>query len=434
MNIIGLRQEEKLFETRVPLVPEHIQLLAKDHNIEFLVEPSDQRAFTADEYTSVGARVSPLHGSEANVILGVKEMPNDFYEKDKIYIFFSHTIKGQEHNMPMLKRIMDVKATLIDYEKIIDESGRRLIFFGNWAGLAGMADTLRMFGERLKYENITPNPFAGMKPTRECRDLSDLKNEITALGQRIQKDGLPIALTPFIVGFAGYGNVSRGAQEIFDILPYKTIQPDELPDLAPKSNLLYKCVFKEEHMVKPRDDSDSFELQDYYSHGLTKYEGIFSQYVPYLTILMNCIYWSKKYPRLVTKEFIKGHWKEPTRKLKIVGDISCDVEGAVEFTIQCTDPGEPAFTYLVNDNKGVAGVEGEGPVIIAVDNLPSELPRESSTSFSETLRDFIPILARTDFNGSFEELDLPKELKDAVIVYHGNLTENYAYLQEHISK
>ena len=309
MNIIGLRQEEKLFETRVPLVPEHIQLLSKDHDIKFLVEPSDQRAFTLDEYTSVGARVTPLHGSEANIILGVKEMPNEFYEKGKVYIFFSHTIKGQEHNMPMLKKIMDIGATLIDYEKIVDETGRRLIFFGNWAGLAGMSDTFRMLGERLEYENIKPNPFAGMKPTRECRNLSELKDEIVTLGQRIEKDGLPAGLTPFTVGFAGYGNVSRGAQEIFNILPHKTVQPNELSNLSPDSKLLYKCVFKEEHMVKPRDGSVPFDLQDYYSHGLDKYEGVFSQYIPYLTIMMNCIYWSKKYPRLATKDFIRNDKK-----------------------------------------------------------------------------------------------------------------------------
>jgi alpha-aminoadipic semialdehyde synthase len=434
VNIIGLRKEEKLFETRVPLVPEHIQQLAKDNSIEFLVEPSDQRAFTEEEYTRVGAKVSLLRGSEANIILGVKEMPNEFYEKDKVYIFFSHTIKGQEHNMPMLKQIMNVGATLIDYEKIIDSSGRRLIFFGNWAGLAGMSDTLRMLGERLEYEHITPNPFAGMKPTRECRNLTELKEEIGMLARRIQEDGLPNTLTPFIVGFAGYGNVSKGAQDIFNLLPHKTANPDELSDLPPESNLLYKCVFKEEHMVRPKDDTVSFELQDYYSHGLTKYEGVFSQYIPHLTILMNCIYWSKKYPRLATKQFIRKHWHEPTRRLKIVGDISCDIEGAVEFTVRCTDPGDPAFTYLVNEDRGVTGIEGEGPVVLAIDNLPSELPRESSTSFSETLRGFVPILGKTDFTVSFEELDLPKELKDAVIVHHGKLTENYTYLQQHVSK
>ncbi|MHA3964657.1 MAG: Rossmann-fold NAD(P)-binding domain-containing protein [Candidatus Thorarchaeota archaeon SMTZ1-45] len=163
MNTIGLRSEEKLFESRVPLVPKHIADLAKKHNIRFVVEPSNQRTYTANDFTKVGATLQSLKGSEVPVVLGIKEMPSDFFEKGKVYIFFSHTIKGQEDNMDMLQRILDVGATLIDYERVIDENGRRLIFFGNWAGMAGISDTLRILGKRLQSKGITPNPFARLK-------------------------------------------------------------------------------------------------------------------------------------------------------------------------------------------------------------------------------------------------------------------------------
>ncbi|MHA1958839.1 MAG: hypothetical protein ACW99U_01310 [Candidatus Thorarchaeota archaeon] len=431
--MIGLRKEEKAFEGRVAIVPQHIKLLNQQHEIHFLLDPSDQRGFSTDEYESVGVSTTPLKGSSANVILGIKEMPIGFFEEDKVYIFFSHTIKGQSYNMPMLKDIIDKKATLIDYEKIIDDNGRRLIFFGNWAGFAGISETLRLLGMRLEAEGIEPNPFAQLKTTVQYKGLADLKDEFKALGERIKDKGLPEKLLPLVVGFAGYGNVSTGAQELFDILPHKTIEPHEISRLSRESKVLYKCVFKEEHMVSPKDSSQTFDLQDYYDNGSNKYVGIFEKHVPFLTVLMNCIYWSSKYPRLVTKKFIQNHWLNEERKLKIIGDISCDVSGAIEFTLKCTNIDQPGYVYVVDKNQAVMGVKGRGPVIMAVDNLPAELPRESSTSFSTTLLDFIPVLANTDFTVPLKQLSLPREIMDAVIVYRGELTKNYKYLEQHLS-
>ena len=299
MNIIGLRKEEKAFETRVALVPDHVKSLVHDQGISIVLEPSSQRAFSEDEYLKSGAEVLPLKGSKANVILGIKEMPIDFFEPGKVYIFFSHTIKGQKYNMPLLQKVLDTGATLIDYERVVDETGRRLIFFGNWAGMAGMSDTLRSLGHLLEKEHISPNPFEAMKPTLECRDLSELKDEFRKLGERIKKEGLPVSMQPFVVGFAGYGNVSRGAQEMFDLLPHEVVEPDDLYTLKPKPATLYKCVFKEVHMFEPKDSSHPFELQDYFDHGAAKYQSVFHKYVPHLTVLMNCIYWTKKSPVVI---------------------------------------------------------------------------------------------------------------------------------------
>jgi len=434
MNKIGLRKEEKPFETRVPLVPDHVSLLHNTHSIDFMLEPSDQRAFSEDEYNLDRANVIPLKGSGVPVVLGIKEIPIDIFEADTVYIFFSHTIKGQTSNMPMLKKILDIGATLIDYERVVDDNGRRLIFFGNWAGMAGISDTFRILGKRLEILGISPNPFAGMKPTLELRELEELREEFRLLGNRIKEQGLPHELIPFVIGFAGYGNVSKGAQEIFDILPHKSITPEELSELSPESHSLYKCVFKEEHMVEPKDSSNSFDLQDYYKYGNSKYVGVFHKHIPYVTVLMNCIYWSNKYPRLLTVDFIRSHWNKDDRRLQVIGDISCDIKGAIEFTVRCTSPDKPAFTYIINENRAEVGVKGEGPVVVAVDNLPCELPRESSTSFSETILNFIPALAKADFTVPFSDLDLPRELKDAVIVYRGELTEKYQYLEQYLPK
>jgi len=262
LNRIGLRKEEKAFETRIALIPEHVKLLSDKHGIEFVIEPSNQRAFKEEEFESVGATANILKGSGVPVVLGIKEMPMDFFEKDVVYFFFSHTIKGQKYNMPMLRHIMETGSTLVDYERVVDDKGRRLIFFGNWAGMAGISDTFRVLGHRLEVEGIQPNPFKGMRTTLELKGLEAVKEEFKLLGKRIQDQGIPEELSPFVVGFAGYGNVSKGAQELFDLLPYEVVEPDNLQDLEPKRNLLYKCVFKEEDMVEPRDSSSKFELQE----------------------------------------------------------------------------------------------------------------------------------------------------------------------------
>lgn len=433
MNRIGLRKEEKAFEARVALIPDQVKGLVEEYGIEFVIEPSSQRAFEEKEFEKVGATTTALKGSGVQVVLGIKEMPIDFFEQDIAYIFFSHTIKGQKYNMPMLRQIMNSESTLIDYERVVDDKGRRLIYFGNWAGMAGISDVFRVLGERLEVEGIKPNPFAGMQTTLKLKGLEAVKEEFKLLAKRIQEQGLPEVLTPFVVGFAGYGNVSRGAQTIFDLLPHEEVQPENLQNLESKSNLLYKCVFKEEDMVDPIDPSKKFELQDYYKSGKEGYTGVFHNYVRYLTVIMNCIYWTKKYPRLITKDFIRKHWKEESRKLRAIGDISCDVGGAIEFTLDCTTPAEPAFVYLIKEDRAEPGVIGDGPVVLAVDNLPCELPRESSTSFGETLLEFIPALAKADFKGPFEDLDLPREIKDAIIVYRGELTKNFEYLNQFLN-
>ena len=231
MNRIGLRKEEKAFETRVALIPNQVKSLVDKHGIEFVIEPSSQRAFEEKEFEEVGATTTPLKGSGVPIVLGIKEMPMDFFEKDVAYIFFSHTIKGQKYNMPMLQHIMNTGSTLIDYERVMDDKGRRLIYFGNWAGMAGISDTFRVLGERLEIEGIKPNPFAGMRTTLELKGLEAVKEEFKLLAKRIQDQGLPEELTPFVVGFAGYGNVSRGAQILFDLLPHEEVQPENLQNL-----------------------------------------------------------------------------------------------------------------------------------------------------------------------------------------------------------
>jgi len=430
---LGIRREDKnQWERRVPIAPRHIQELKNQHNIDTIIQPSKIRAFSNEEYKKTGAIVKE-NLSQSSVIFAIKEMPIDFFEPDKTYVFFSHTIKGQKYNMPMLKRLMDLGCNLIDYEKIMDRNGRRLVFFGRYAGLAGMLDALWAFGQRLSQWEHIENPFKEIKQTIHYKDLTDIKKHLTKVGKKIKTEGLTNSLTPLIVGFAGYGNVSKGAQEILDILPVKEIKPYEIKSIYenPSNKYIYKVIFKEEDMVEPTSPEDKFDLQDYYNNP-DKYHSIFENYIPYLSILMNCIYWNTMYPRLVTKEYIKKSFtsKKPLI-LKVIGDISCDINGAIEFTLKITNSGNPVFVYNPITDKVSDGFEGEGIVVIAVDNLPCELPRESSEAFSEILFPFVPKIIKADYSvEDFNKLDLPFEIKNAVILYHGRLTPNYRYINK----
>ncbi len=163
--------------------------------------------------------------------MGIKEIPPERLEAEKVYLFFAHVIKGQSYNMPMLRRLMDLGATLIDYERVVDEKNRRLIFFGRHAGLAGMVNTLWALGRRLAWEGI-PSPFARIRQAMQYADLEAARSDIRAAAAEIRQQGLPRELIPLVVGFTGYGNVSGGAQEIFDLLPHESVAPADLALLA----------------------------------------------------------------------------------------------------------------------------------------------------------------------------------------------------------
>jgi alpha-aminoadipic semialdehyde synthase len=432
---IGVRREDKsMWERRVPVVPEHARQLQEEHGVEVWVQPSDVRVFRDEDFARVGVRVED-DLSSCPVVFAVKEIPAHFFQSGHTYVFFAHVIKGQPYNMAMLRRMLELGCQLIDYEKVTDERGRRLIFFGRHAGLAGMIDTLWALGQRLDWEGIS-NPFSDLRQAYQYESLAEAKAAVSAVGERIAREGLPDAITPFVCGFAGYGNVFRGADEIVELLPVREIEPQAVEQLAmgdePSKNVVYKVVFKEEHTVEPVSPQDRFELQDYYEHP-DKYRSRFHIYLPHLTVLVNCVYWEAKYPRLVTKaELGRLYGREEPPRLRVIGDISCDIEGAIECTLKCTEPDEPVFVYDPSEDRAIGGIEGQGPVVLAVDILPSELPRDASVYFSGVLMNYIPALAQVDYSVPFEELDLPPEIKRAVIVYQGELTPNYRYLEQYL--
>jgi len=427
-HLIGIRREDKnRWERRVSLIPSHIRELRKNHGLEFCIQPSPFRVFADEDFELEGAKIQESL-ERCSLVLAVKEIPVSFFEEGKTYLFFSHTVKGQPHNMPMLKKMVELRCTLIDYERIVDDKGRRLVFFGRQAGDAGMVDTLWALGRRLKIEGLA-NPFSALRQTYKYQSLVETKEEVAEIGAAIHRSGLPPELVPMICGFAGYGHVSQGAQEIFDLLPVDEIEPEEFAGFLRKKNFsayrVYKLVFREEHLVKSRNPALRFELQDYYSHP-EKYEPVLEAYLPHLTVLINGIYWAPRFPHFVTKKFIrKLYASKKAPRLRVIGDISCDVEGGIECTVQATSPKAPVFVYDPLADKALPGFEGNGPVIMAVYNLPAEIPLESSVFFSQTLKPFVPAIAAADYSRTFAACRLPDPIKKAVILFRGEFTPDY---------
>ena len=432
---VGIRREDKSrWERRVPITPQMARKLHDEHGIEFIAQPSPVRIFREEEFERAGAKVQE-DLSRAGVVFGVKEIPMQHFQPRKTYVFFAHVIKGQPYNMAMLRRMMELGFNLIDYEKVTDETGHRLIFFGWHAGVVSMVESLWALGRRLQHEGIA-NPFSAIRSTLTYGSLAEVREEVRRVGERIKTEGLPQAITPLVVGVAGYGNVGRGIQEILSDLPTIEIEPADVArignDPRASNRAIYRVLFKEEHAVAPNDPGAHFDLQDYYLHP-QKYHSIFDQYVPHLTVLMNSNYWDARYPRLLTNSLLRSLFaggRQP--RLRVVGDASCDIGGSIECTLKATEPDDPVYVYDPHAEQVRMGVEGYGPVVLAVDILPSEIPREASEYFSEILEPFIPAIANADYSVPFEELALPSEIARAMILYHGKLTPDYRYIAEHM--
>ena len=427
--IIGIRRENKNeWEKRTPLIPEDIKSLIEKYSLRAIVQPSNIRAFKDEEYKAAGAEIDE-DLNHAQLIFGVKEVPTELVLEHKTYVYFAHVIKGQPHNMAMLKTLMDKKCNLIDYERIVDENNKRLIFFGRFAGKAGIIESLHALSEKLRLNGIH-TPLEKLKQPYQYKSIQEAKEEIKKIGDEIRAKGLPEQVSPLVVGFAGYGNVSQGAQDIFDLLPVKTIQPEELINnygqLKSERNHFIKVVFKEEHTVKRK--SGKFDLKEYFTHP-EKYESNFDQYIPYLDVLVNCILWTNKNPRLVTKDYLRNN---PNIRLKVIGDVSCDLLGGIEITNKFTDPANHTYTYFPDSDKYENGTKKRGVTVMAIDNLPCEFPKAASVEFSHVLKNFVYEIYHADFEKSFEELELAYPIKKALIVHKGKLTKDYLYLNQYL--
>lgn len=448
LNRLGIRREDekKKFERRAPLIPTHIKEILRQYpSASFTVEPSQghtyERAFSDDEFVEAGAVVGSI--TDAEVIVGIKEVPLHDILPNRVYLQFSHTYKGQSHNMPMLRKFMNLDCTIIDYELIVDDvdddqyeidQHQRHVYFGHYAGYAGAVDSLYALGQRLLYEGID-SPFAAVKhavdyhaqPEEAFGDYAAAMQAMGELAERIRTDGLPEAITPLIIGVTGGGNAAGAVMHVFQHLPHIILKPGQLTDFHPPAeearHHVYLVQFRREDRVQP----------------------LFERYVRHLTILMNCIKWKTHHERLISRVFLKALFTQPQPRLRVIGDISCDPGGSVEIC-HATYPDNPIYIYEPHRDDlsqpwsherfyatSHFGVDGHGVAVMAVANLPTEFPRDASVAFSHMLKKFVPELLTTDFSQPFEKLNLSRQLKRAVITHQGKLAPNFQHLSEKVA-
>jgi len=431
MKTLGIVKETKnKWERRIPLNPSAVKELIRK-GFEVTVQPSDIRIYKNEEYKAVGAKLSE-NLSQCDLILGVKEIPIDDIIPGKPHLFFSHVIKGQDYNMPLLQKILDEKVTLFDYEKIIDSKNRRLVFFGKFAGNAGMVDTLYGLGQRLKQHHGLVTPFLKIKQSYKYESVQDAINHLKIIGKEIEENGLPKEITPLNIFLLGYGHVAAGCREILAALPIVEIVPDKLAEHSQNydDNKIYLSVFKEEHLVE-RKDGGKFSLPDYFENN-SAYKTRLEEYLPYCSVYMNAIYWTPECPVFLPNSYLRKI-QDKNPKLIIIGDITCDINGSVQATVKCTTPDNPIFIFNAKTNEVTDGLIGEGFADMAVDNLPCEFSKEASKYFSNALMPFMQKMLLNDYSKNIENSDLPEEIKKACIAHQGKFEPEYEYLGEYLA-
>jgi alpha-aminoadipic semialdehyde synthase len=436
-NAIGIRREDKnRWERRTPLTPTHVEALVKQ-GVSVFVQPSTLRIFPDAEYSRAGAHVQE-DLTPASVILAVKEVPIHKLIPKRTYCFFSHTIKAQEYNMPLLDAILENHIRLIDYERIVDATGKRLVRFGHYAGYAGMIDFFHCLGNRLLAMGYS-SPFLHVGYTHMYVDLDYARAAVTAIGKEIEQAGLPRALGPLVFTFTGSGSVSRGARDIFELLPHRWVHPRDLPALVESksfdNHVVYGVMATSDNIVRLRDPEQHDKPLDkaHYYANPELYESTFAQTIaPYTSVLVNCLYWDQRYPRLLTSQ--QAEHLARSRRSRLIGlaDLSADRGGSVEFMQRLTTIDHPYYVYDVERQVASDDIASErGVLILSVDNLPTEIPFEASKYFGDSLLPFIKNLAASDGSLPFaDQTDLAPELRTAVITSQGELTPAYKYIAD----
>ncbi|GAB4409005.1 MAG: NAD(P)-dependent oxidoreductase [Bacteroidia bacterium] len=441
-NTIGIRREDldKKGEQRVAIVPDALKRL---HEWSFLVQPGqhpitgeNKRAFPDARYAEVGAIVSE-DLSTAHVIFGLKEIDPTSLAFGKTYLFFSHTHKGQLKNRPILRALTEHKATLIDYELIADERNRRIVTaFTYYAGYAGMIDTLWALGRRLSLAGQA-NPYARILQAIDYGDLEQAKDALRNLGHLIRTEGTPADMPPLITCFLGTGKTSSGAREMYSLLPVQDVTIEDLPQIYASGarDRVYQLVLDVPQMYRLRADSpyqgtllDSAAFYERYLQEPTHFESDLEQVFPYCTLLMNCVLWSPKYPRLLTRQDCNT-WYARHQTLQVIGDISCDPDGAIQFS-QETWIDNPVFVYHPASDTSTLGFEGAGIAVMAVTNLPCEFAADASAQFCDDIKPLLPAILDADYSAaSPEAAGLPEPVRRATILWRGRFTPPFAYMQ-----
>jgi saccharopine dehydrogenase (NAD+, L-lysine-forming) len=399
---IGIIKEGKIpSDRRVPLSPKHCEILLERYpQLQIAIQPSTIRAFKDHEYQALNI---PLQEdlSDCDLLVGVKEVPIDMLIPNMRYMFFSHTYKKQEYNRALLKAIIAKKVSLIDYEMLKDPGGKRLLGFGRYAGIVGCYNGFRAYGKLSGEFNL--------KAAHDCHDRLELESELVKVV--LPKD--------FRIALTGAGRVAGGAMEILSALKITQVYPDEFI----REDFNQEAVFTQLNVQDyfRRIDGKDFHRKDFYQDS-EGYESNFLTFAAHADMYIACHYWSEKSPFLYDREMARS----PDFKIKLVADISCDIDGPVASTIRPSTISDPFYAYSPISEKEVAFASEESVAVSAVDNLPGELPRDASEDFgNELLKNVIPHF----FNG--DELEVLDRATETTL--QGRLNSHYSYLEDYIA-
>ncbi|CDY13519.1 BnaA03g52370D [Brassica napus] len=423
-GVVGILAESvNKWERRTPLTPSHCSRLLQDRTgvSRIVVQPSEKRIYHDALYSDVGCEISD-DLSDCGIILCIKQPKLEMILPERAYAFFSHIHRAQKEKMPLLDKILSERVTLYDYELIVGDHGKRLLAFGIYAGRAGLVDFLHGLGQSVDEFNF------------RCRiSKSRILNSFPLA--RFILYGLPLGICPLVFVFTGTGNVSLGAQEMFKLLPHTFVEPSNLPELFVKDkgmsqngkstkrvHQVYGCIITSQDMVEHQDPSKSFDKADYYAHP-EHYNPVFHDKIaPYTSVLVNCMYWEKKFPRLLSTKQVQD-LAEKGCPLVGICDITCDIGGSVEFVNRATSIDSPFFRFDPINNSYYNDMDGDGVLCMAIDILPTEFAKEASQHFGDILSEFVGSLASVT-----EVSDLPGHLKKACISYRGELTPLYEHI------
>ena len=384
-------------DRRVIFSPNELTLLKQKYQqVSVKVETSDIRIFEDAQYINLGIDVVD-DVSDCDILFGVKEVPIENLIANKSYFFFSHTIKKQPYNRNLLKAVLEKNIDLYDYETIVDAENRRLIGFGRYAGIVGAYNGIRAFG--IKFE-LFKLPKAETLAGKEAL-ISHLKR---------------IVLPPLKFVITGTGKVGNGAKEVLDAIKIKEVSVE---------NYLTKnytqAVYTQIDVLEynKRKDGQVLDFTDFYQNP-KEYDSDFEKFTKVTDIYITGHFYGNDAPVILTREMLKAN----DCKIKVVADVSCDVNGPIACTLRSSTIAEPLYGYLPEENIEVDVFHPAAIVVMAVDNLPCELPKDASGGFGEMfLEHVIPAFFNDDKDGI---------LNRAKITEKGKLTERFSYLQDYV--
>ena len=398
---IGIIRESRNDENRTPLVPEHIKKYKESNpNINFIIQPSNSRCFSDEEYELCGAKINE-NLNECSIIFGVKEIDPNILINNRTYLFFSHTFKInkqqkniEKHKKDLLLSILNKKITLIDYENIRGKNGTRCLGFGRFAGIVGCYNTLNLLLRVLGKQSLA----SAYKIDDYERLVLNLKN-------------LYFPKTKILV--TGDGRVAKGVIELLNQTNIKAVSKKDF--LEKKFDQPIFCNLETKDYVT-NNSSTNFNLEHFINNP-QDYSSSALQYIKETNILISAHYWDPSSPKIFENEDLKD-----LQNLKIVGDITCDINGSVPTTIRSTTIEEPNY-WIERYTLKEIDENNDGIAVMAVDNLPSELPRDSSTEFSEgIINEVLPFLLKEDDG----------RILNGTITTDGSFLEKYNYLNDYI--